>query len=293
MTGTETFFTKPQRVSLRATGQQDAGQMALSADGMLLQLARRELALVEGRDVSDVVIERIYQSNTWTAIATHAVFRIGVTVALDPRREVFFWRIGSRCGAKTPALLSCGTFEKHPYMVMSRVQGTRPETVPLEAGRFLRLLHECPPDGFGPRGNWPPRRDHRFSTAIAYLEQHWPERRDLIPLIRLASDQFSNEKNRPNHGDFRADNMITHAELGFGLVDWTDAHLGSREEDLGGCDPEMICSLVTAYQGGDQTALSMEKIAGHSCARVLSLMAAGALTAEHFTPTENAISKLL
>jgi hypothetical protein len=267
--------------------------MAISTDGQFLEFARFKLASVDRRTPDDVVIEGIHRSNTWTAVATHAVFRIGVTVTLDPSQEASFWQIGVRCGALTPVLLNFGKFVDEPYMLTSRVRGTHPKAAPPQAGKFLRLLHEYAPDGFGPKGNWPPRRDHRFSTAIAYLQGRWPEKRALLRLIDLASVQFAEEKICPNHGDFRTENMLTDPGGGFGLVDWTDAHLGSREEDLGGCDPELIPEIVRSYQGDAPVALSREKIAGHSYARVLSLMAAGVLPQESLGPTECALSDFL
>lgn len=268
--------------------------MFQSPDG-LLAFARSEIASIRQLEPDEIVVQEVRHSNSWTVISTQGVFRLGDTIRLDPAKEAAFWGIGRHCGAVTPDLLKSGTFFGTPYMITDYIQGEPPahDQFPEAAGRILRCLHESAPAGFEPRGNWPARRDARFSLAEQGLERFWVGKEKIKEMIRLASEQFAAEKHCPNHGDFRRENMLIGPSGSLGLIDWTDAHLGSREEDIGGCDPEFIESLLLSYQGDAPVELSLERIAGHSYARILSLLELGVFSMESVFEAERSLNRLV
>jgi hypothetical protein len=269
--------------------------MVFQSPDELVTFARSEIASVRQLEPEEVVVKEVCHSNAWTVISAQGVFRIGESIRLDPLKEAAFWAIGRECGAITPNLLKTGTFLGTPYMITDYIEGKPPanDQFPEAAGMILRRLHESAPADFAPRGNWPARRDARFSLAERGCERFCAGKEKIKEMIRMASAQFAVEKHCPNHGDFRRANMLVGANGSFGLIDWTDAHLGSREEDIGGCDSEFIEPLLLSYQGDAPVELSLARIAGHSYARILSLLELGVFPQESFFQAERSLDRLI
>lgn len=80
---------------------------------------------------------------------------------------------------------------------------------------------------------------HLFGQNHAVAEQ-----------VALAAAVFQRSGDVPNHGDFRSANWCAARPSGgggrIGVIDWTDSHVGRREEDLGGCEPEHLEALLAA-----------------------------------------------
>jgi hypothetical protein len=225
-----------------------------------------------------------FHSNSWTVLYKDLVFRIGDAIDLQPGLETKFWEIGRKCGARTPNLEESGNYGGKSYMIYHRVQGNPPSPgdFPGEAGKILARLHRQDAAAFPARGNWPDRRNKRFTAAIEFARQKIRNPQNLLALIQKAEADFHWGHRVPNHGDFRSANILIAPGQKPGVIDWTDAHTGSREEDIGGCDACYIIPLVNAYREVNKTDLDPELMVGHSLARILSLIHFGVLTLEAF-----------
>lgn len=213
-----------------------------------------------------------YHSNSWTVVSREFVFRIGDTIRVNTGLESKFWEIGRQCGAETPRLVETGLYKENPYVIYTRVRGDFPSSGDFTAGaaRILARLHRQDASNFPDRGNWPDRRNYRYTAALEMARE--TGHKDIIQLTRMALWDFENNRRIPNHGDFRASNILLGEDDTIGVIDWTDAHLGTREQDIGGCDPEYIPALVRAYQIANPVDLDYDLIVGHSFARILSLI---------------------
>ncbi|MFH1469107.1 MAG: phosphotransferase [Pseudomonadota bacterium] len=220
----------------------------------------------------------LYASNAWTWVGQEVVFRIGEAIDLKIDLEERCWERGRRCGAATPRLLETGIFQARRYMVTDRLTGAHPDaTLPRTAGVFLAALHGGSAGGLRRRGNWPARRDRRYPAAWDHAHGVLASGHPALGLIEAAQRDLREGRLVPNHGDFRAANMLVGPGDVLGVLDWSDFHAGTREEDLGGCDPALIPALLHGYQRARSVPIDPALVAGHAFARLFSLCAFGVL----------------
>ncbi|MBA3534049.1 MAG: phosphotransferase [Ardenticatenales bacterium] len=226
---------------------------------------------------------QVFHSNAWVILTETYVFRLGDSIDLTVSREETLWEIGRRCGANTPSLLEAGIFEGKSYMLYRRLPGTPVclGRLPPVAGRFLRTLHDTEPPPLTRRGNWPSRREHRYEVAQNCMRAYFGAEHPGLWLIQRAWGDFNRAGQVLNHGDFRGSNLLLTEEQQLGVIDWTDAHLGTREEDIGGCEPQDIMALLEGYQAKGGCSLDMELVVGHGLARVASLVQFAVLSSDY------------
>lgn len=227
-----------------------------------------------------------FHSNCCVFMLQELVFRMGQTIRLNPNLEQRLWKIGHSCGACTPKLIESGLFEDNPYMIYRQAPGNQAPNAawPTLVGEFLRNLHESDISAFPHQGNWPARRNRRYEVATDFALRIFGKRHLVFELISNARIDFNRQGVVPNHGDFRSANVLIadNDTIAIGVIDWTDAHRGSREEDIGGCDPENIEQLLKGYQSTNTVDLDVPLIIGHSLARILSLIEFGVLSLDSF-----------
>jgi hypothetical protein len=215
----------------------------------------------------------IYFSNSLVVMNSHYVFRLGCSISLNIEQELKAWEIGRNCGGVTPKIIEIGNLKGSTYMIYERINGTKVQyKFPEKAGQFLKTLHSQNIDNLPLRGNWPSRRNKRFEVALKFANEKIINNNIVIELITKALVDIEQPNKIPVHGDFRSDNLLILENDSLAILDWSEFHLGSREEDIGGCEPKFINELTISYMENNNIQLDKSLIAGHSLARVLSLI---------------------
>lgn len=215
----------------------------------------------------------IYYSNSLVIMNSHYVFRLGYSISLNIEQELKAWEIGRICGGITPKIIEIGNLKGSNYMIYERINGTKVQyKFPKRAGQFLSTLHSQNLNNLPLRGNWPSRRNKRYEVALKFANEKIRNNNAVIELITKALVDVDEPNKIPIHGDFRGDNLLMLDNNSLAILDWSEFHLGSREEDIGGCEPKFINELTISYMDNNNIQLDKSLIAGHSLARVLSLI---------------------
>lgn len=181
--------------------------------------------------------------------ATHAEGTLIVRLSGNPSKikeylkEQWAMARAREQGVPVPDVLEVGTQPiPFPYMVSRKVDGIEgthhPERfrVLREMGRFARLIHSVPTNGFGHTFDWSENRLSRKDTwsdylerefhgeqRLALLEQHGMLPKHALKVLRAALREIETWEVTPvlNHGDLRLKNVIVgpKGEIA-ALLDW-------------------------------------------------------------------------
>lgn len=119
-----------------------------------------------------------------------------------------------------------------------------------------------------------PRRRMRFRDAElgALQDGVTEEQRRCLHLAARTTTRV------PVHGDFRTCNLLAKEGDLCGVLDWSDAHLGSPESDVGLLPPDCWRTVV---DGVDRFySISMAKVVGFGLSRILALIRYGVVNQE-------------
>lgn len=119
------------------------------------------------------------------------------------------------------------------------------------------------------------RPEHALAVARAHRAPCWV----VAALTAVIDGDGSNRV--PLHGDVRPQNVLMDVTGRLsGLLDWSDTHLGDREEDFAFLDPTYWPALAAAYRRCVPVVLDPLRLLGHGAARVLALTDRGVLPAQ-------------